>query len=634
MTPTDILRKHWGYSQFRELQEDIIQSVLDGNDTLALLPTGGGKSICYQVPALLKDGICIVISPLIALMKDQVQHLREKGISAVAIYSGMSAREVDLALDNCVFGHYKLLYVSPERLTTEMMQVRAQKMKVNLLAVDEAHCISQWGYDFRPPYLRIAEFRKLLPGVPVMALTATATPEVVNDLCDKLAFSAHKIFRKSFLRKNLSYSILYEEDKQQRLTRMLEKVNGTALVYVRNRRRTKEVAEFLQRHRISADYYHAGLDHATRSQRQTNCMEGKTRVMVCTNAFGMGIDKPDVRLVIHWDVPDTMEEYFQEAGRAGRDEKKSFAVLLYNQSDVIDLDDRIRHAIPSIDQLRATYQALGNFFQLAVGSGDGVSFDFDLARFCKTYHLNPLSTHEAIRLLQQEGYLTTTDSVFMPSRLMMAVEKEALYRFEVENKKYEPMIRTLLRAYSGIFEEFVRIDENEIARHLKIDRRAAESQLRELQRFNLLQYEPRKEAPQIVYTRPRTDSETMSFNFALLRRRKEAHEQRLTKMKEYLTAPAWCRSQVLLSYFGETASPRCGICDRCLRRNKIEVNDVEFEKIRKTVTEILMQTPLSIQELVSRTKLTNDLHTLQIIEFLIDHRELQYNERNQLILQK
>ncbi len=641
MSIHEILKTHWGFSQFRELQEDIINSVLEGNDTLALMPTGGGKSICYQVPALMQEGMCIVVSPLIALMKDQVAHLRSKGINAVAVYSGMSYREIDVALDNCVNGHYKLLYVSPERLTTEIMQVRAQKMKVNLLAVDEAHCISQWGYDFRPPYLRIAEFRKLLTHVPVIALTATATPDVVEDIWNKLEFGLmpgsigkKKKFQKSFQRKNLSYSVLFEEDKFMRVVKMLEKVKGTALVYVRNRRRTKEIAEFLQRKKISADFYHAGLTHDLRNKKQEDWMSNLSRVMVCTNAFGMGIDKPDVRLVVHWDMPDSLEEYFQEAGRGGRDEKKSFAVLLYNNSDVIDLIDRLQHGIPSIEKLKATYQALGNFFQLATGAGANESFDFDIAKFCETYRLNPLETYEAMKVLEQEGYIAATDSVFMPSRLMMVVDKEVLYRFEVEHKKYEPLLRMMLRAYSGVFEEFVRVDEHEISSFLKLSREEVIKQLKELQHFRLLDYEARKDSPQIIFMRAREDTERLQFNVELLKKRRAAHEHRLSSMKNYATSNQECRSKLLLSYFGEKNSTRCGICDVCLRRNRVGLSEMEFEQISIQIKQLLRDKPHSISEVVNKTEKVKEELTLRIIQFLLDNRELEMNAGNQLILRK
>ncbi|MCY7409236.1 MAG: RecQ family ATP-dependent DNA helicase [Chitinophagales bacterium] len=634
MSPVEILIKYWGFSQFREIQEDIINAVLQGDDALALLPTGGGKSLCFQLPALAKDGICIVISPLIALMKDQVMHLQSKGIKAVAIYSGMTNMEIDRLLDNCVHGHYKLLYVSPERLTTEIMQVRAQKMKVNLIAVDEAHCISQWGYDFRPPYLKIAEFRKLMPHVPVLALTATATAEVVNDICEKLEFKTKNIFRKSFLRENLSYSILFEEDKFVRIAKMLDKVKGTSLVYVRNRRRTKEVAEYLKKKNISADYYHAGLDHETRSTKQEAWSKNKTRVIVCTNAFGMGIDKPDVRLVVHWDVPNDLESYFQEAGRGGRDGNKSYAVQLYNQSDILDLEERLKHGIPSIEKLKQTYQALANNFQLATGAGAGVSYDFDIRQFCKIYKLNPVEVFEALSILQQEEYIATTDSVFIPSRLFIKVDKETLYRFEVENKKFETIIRTLSRTYSGIFEEFVIINEFDLARHLKLDRKEIINQLKELQRFNLLQYEQKKDSPQIVFIRSREDSSQMQFNYELLKKRRASHEKRLTMMKRYVTEKTICRSQQLLSYFGEKDSARCGICDVCLKRNKLDVTDFELEEITSQIKILLALNPLTINEVVSKTEKAKEQKILLTIRWLLDNRVLEMTKSNQLMLRK
>ncbi len=634
MTIHEILLKYWGFPQFRQMQEEIITSVMNGNDTLALMPTGGGKSLCFQIPALASDGLCIVVSPLIALMKDQVMHLQSKGIKAVAIYSGMSNMEIDRVLDNCVFGHYKLLYVSPERLTTEIMQVRVKKMNVNLLAVDEAHCISQWGYDFRPPYLKIADFRKLIPHVPVLAVTATATPEVVNDICEKLEFSSNNIFRKSFLRKNLSYSVLNEEDKFARITKMLERVKGTALVYVRNRRRTKEIADYLKKKKISADYYHAGLDHETRNTKQEAWSKNKTRVIVCTNAFGMGIDKPDVRLVIHWDVPDDIESYFQEAGRGGRDGNKSFAVQLYNQSDVLDLQQRLQQGVPSIEKLKQVYQALANSFQLATGSGVGTSFDFDIRQFSKTYKLNPVEVFEALNVLEQEEYITTTDSVFTPSRLFIKVNKEILYRFEVENIRYENIIRTLSRTYSGVFEEFVIINEFDLARHLQVSRDEIVKQLKELQHFNLLQYEPKKDAPQIVFTRPRADVGSMQFNFELLKKRRISHEKRLTMIMRYVTEKSICRSRQLLHYFGETDSARCGICDVCLKRNELGLSEFEFEKITSHIKTLLGAQSLTINDVVMKTEKATEQKTLLTIRWMLDNKELEMNASNQLILRK
>lgn len=632
MTIHGILKKYWGFSAFRDLQEDIIQSILGGHDTLALLPTGGGKSICYQVPAMALDGICIVVSPLIALMKDQVNHLNQKGIKAIAVHSGLGRQEIDHAIDNCVYGNYKFLYVSPERLSSEMLIVRSSKMKINLLAVDEAHCISQWGYDFRPPYLQIAAFRKFIPDVPVLALTATATPTVVVDICEKLQFRKQKIFEKSFERSNLSYSVLFEENKQDRLFKMLNKVPGTAIAYVRNRKKTKEIAEYLNKRKISADYYHAGLDHATRSNKQDAWMKNKTRVMVSTNAFGMGIDKPDVRLVVHMDVPDDLESYFQEAGRGGRDGRKSFAVLLYNNNDLSNLSERIRNYIPSMEKIRQTYQALANSYQLATGAGALVNFDFDITSFCKTYRLNAIETLQSLKVLETEGYLSLTEAVFIRSRLMITVDKEVLYRFEVESKMHETLIRTLLRAYSGIFEDFVTINENELARFTGLTYQKVVAQLRELEKFNLLKYEPQKDAPQIIFLKPRADSDHLHFDLELLKRRKQAHESRLLAMKEYLLAHATCRSQLLLAYFGQENASRCGICDVCLKRNRLDLTDLQFEQIRLFVKNQVIEKPSTIEEVVNNAKESPEQKILATIQWLLDNEELVLNNENQLEL--
>jgi ATP-dependent DNA helicase RecQ len=426
--------------------------------------------------------------------------------------------------------------------------------------------------------------------------------------------------------------VLFEEDKFSRIVKMLGKVKGTALVYVRNRRKTKEIAAFLQQKKISADYYHAGLTHELRNKKQEDWMSNRARVIVCTNAFGMGIDKPDVRLVVHWDVPDNPEEYFQEAGRGGRDEKKSFAVLLYSNSDILDLADRLKHGIPSLAKLKTTYQALSNFFQLATGAGEGSSFDFDIAKFCKAYRLNPLETYESLKILEQEGYLTTTDSVYMPSRIMMIVEKEMLYRFEVEHKKYEPLIRMLLRAYSGLFEEFVTINEHEIARFLETDRDSVIKQLKELRQSGLLNYEPRKDAPQIVFTRERVESERLQINMELLKKRRAAYEHRLSSIKKYVTSNQQCRSQMLLSYFGEKNAARCGICDVCLKRNRLGLSDLEFEQISEQVKQLLQQKPQTVSDVVNKTEKVKEQKTLRTIQFLLDGGDLKLNESNQLIL--
>lgn len=419
----NILAKYWGYHSFRPLQEEIITSVLQGNDTLALLPTGGGKSVCFQVPALVQEGVCIVISPLIALMKDQVDNLQKKGISAIAITSAMHKREIDIAFDNCVYGNIKFLYLSPERLITPIAQARIQKMKVSLIAVDEAHCISQWGYDFRPSYLEIAKLRELQPKVPVLALTATATPEVVKDIQEKLRFKKANVLQKSFERKNLAYVVIGEEDKLSRLLKVVNNVGGTGVVYVRNRKKTQEVAAFLQKNKIPADFYHAGLTPGERSQKQDSWIKNKTRVIVATNAFGMGIDKPDVRFVVHLDLPDSLEAYFQEAGRAGRDEGKAYAVMLYNEADINDLKSNVEMSFPSVEEIRQTYQALANYYQLAVGSGEGAAFDFDISELCRNYKLEPVTVFNSIRFLEKEGYISATEAVYQPSRINFTLNK-------------------------------------------------------------------------------------------------------------------------------------------------------------------------------------------------------------------
>ena len=456
-----LLKKYWGYEHFRPFQEEVILSVLNQQDTLALMPTGGGKSLCFQIPAMYMTGMCLVVSPLIALMKDQVNNLRARKISAVAIHSGMSYREVDLTLDKCVEGHYKFLYLSPERLTTDIFRARLPNMKINLLAVDEAHCISQWGYDFRPPYLQIAEVREELKNIPVLALTASATKNVCTDIMEKLQFKQQHVVRRSFERKNLSYSVLFEEDKFGRVLKMLDKVKGTAIVYVRNRRRTKEISQFLQQNKVSATEYHAGLSHGERSQKQEDWIQNKVRVIVCTNAFGMGIDKPDVRLVVHWDTPDNLESYFQEAGRAGRDEKKSFAVILYNNADVTELHTREADRFPDLEEVKTVYDSVGNFCRIAEGAGQGESFNFNLNEFLKTYKLNAIRTLNSLKLLEQEGYLSFSESIYLPSRLMMTVDKENLYRYEVMHPEHEVLLKAIMRSYGGVFDYFSQIREEE-----------------------------------------------------------------------------------------------------------------------------------------------------------------------------
>ena len=492
-----ILKQYWGYDQFRPLQEDIIQAVLAGRDTLALMPTGGGKSICFQVPALAQEGICIVISPLIALMKDQVEQLRKRNIPAIAIYSGMGHREIDIALDNCIFGNIKLLYLSPERLHSDLVQERIRHMKVNLFAIDEAHCISQWGYDFRPSYLKLSLLRELHPNTPLLALTASATLRVVDDIQTQLLFREQHVLKKSFARPNLGYMALEEENKMGRMLRIIHKMGGSGVIYVRNRRETQEVARFLVNHGIPADFYHAGLTMLERSQKQDAWTSNRVRAIVATNAFGMGIDKPDVRTVIHADVPDCLENYYQEAGRAGRDGKKSYAILLYQPSELEALKEQIEIRFPDLDQIKQVYQAVYNYLQVPTGAGAGEYFVFDMTRFLQNFKLDARQTLYAIQALEQDGWLTFNEQNFKPSTLGFVCDKSALYRFEEEHPNFEPLIKALLRSYEGIYDQSTAISENNLAYLLREKEEKVKQLLLQLHKAGLVEYEPKSEDPQI-----------------------------------------------------------------------------------------------------------------------------------------
>jgi ATP-dependent DNA helicase RecQ len=570
MQPQSILKQYWGYDAFRPLQAEIIQSVLEGRDTLALMPTGGGKSLCFQVPALMSEGICIVISPLIALMQDQVEQLKRRGISAVGIFSGMHKNQIDIALDNCIYGDIKFLYVSPERLQTKIFIERAKQMKINLLAIDEAHCISQWGYDFRPPYMKIAEFRKMLSPVPMIALTATATEEVKADIMERLEMTHPQTFQQSFARANLSYSAFKEEDKERRLMKILQNVQGSAVVYVRNRRRTQEVSDLLNKYQVSSSFYHAGLNATERTKRQTSWIKNQVRVIVATNAFGMGIDKPDVRTVVHLDLPDTLEAYYQEAGRAGRDGEKAYAVALFNQNDVDGLEKNVLAAYPPIELVRRVYQSLGNLFQLAVGTGEFNSFDFDLLEFQNRFNLPPTDTYFALKILENQGFIQLSEGLKSGgSKAMFLVDNRELYDFQLRNPKHDSFIKLLLRMYGGeLFGAFLNISETNIAKVFLIPVNEVEGILSTLDKFKILVYDKQKDKPQLTFLMPRFDIRELPLQEVEIARRKERDLQKARAVKHYVQHPNRCRTQLLLEYFNEITDAECGVCDNCLKKKK------------------------------------------------------------------
>lgn len=628
-TPHDILAQYWGYSAFRPLQEDIIQSVLNGRDTLALLPTGGGKSLCYQVPALCQDGLCIVISPLIALMKDQVQNLRNRDIPAAAIFSGMSRREIDIVFENACQGAYKLLYISPERLQTDLAQARIQRMKVNLLAVDEAHCISQWGYDFRPPYLQIAELRVLMPGVPIMALTATATPEVAEDIQQKLELKVPAFFQQSFLRANLSYSVLYEPKKLDKLVDILSKVPGSGVVYVRSRGETKQIAEMLLTRKISAGYYHAGLTSEERTQRQDAWMKGQMRIMVCTNAFGMGIDKPDVRIVVHLTMPDSIEAYFQEAGRAGRDGKKAYSTLLYAAGDGDQLRRFFESAYPPLDMVRRVYQALGSYSQLAIGSGKGECFDFDLQYFCQTFKFTQPIAHAALRLLEQEGWLVVGDSAATSARLFITSNREMLYDYQLKNKAADTVIKALLRLYPGIQRETVDISESAVGHLAKMSVNAVTQVLLTAHKENMLLYTPRNEKPQMTFRRERVAVENLEIDFEKFNFRRKNAEHRVEQAILYAERRQ-CRSQQLLAYFGEKNGVKCGICDVCTGRNEPDISDKTIESYQRKILNLLKVEKMTFEDVLSAFAMKKRDTVIEVLKYLTEEGMVLENEEGKL----
>ena len=628
-----MVKDYWGYDNFRGIQEDIILSIGSGRDTLGLMPTGGGKSITFQVPALAKDGLCIVITPLIALMKDQVRNLRECGIKAIAIYSGMTREEIIIALENCIFGNYKFLYISPERLDTEIFRIKLRSMKVSMITVDESHCISQWGYDFRPAYLKISEIRNLLPDIPVLALTATATPEVVKDIQQRLAFKEENVFRMSFERKNLAYIVRKTENKQEELLHILKHVQGSAIVYAHNRKRTKEYSQMLNENGITATFYHAGLNNDTKDQRQKSWVKGETRVMVATNAFGMGIDKPDVRLVVHIDIPDSPEAYFQEAGRGGRDGEKAYAVLLYAKSDKATLKKRITDTFPDKEYIRTVYEHLNYYYQMAMGDGLGCTREFNIDEFCRNFKHFPIQVDSALKILTRAGYLEYTDEQDNNSRLMFTLTKEELYRIHETSPETEKLINVILRSYTGLFTEYAYINEETLSLRTGMTRQQVYDTLISLTRRRILHYIPGKKTPYIIYTRERQEANRLVFSKKVYEDRKESFIHRIEAMTEYAECDDKCRSRMLLLYFGEKNEHNCGQCDVCLSSHSSGIKQGVFDDISRAIEEALKENEMTTSALIENLEGYDRKNVTKVLSYLLAE-EIILQKNGKLLLPK
>jgi len=624
-----VLTKYWGYTSFRPLQEEIIRSVAEGKDTLGLMPTGGGKSITFQVPALVNEGICLVITPLIALMKDQVNRLNSLEIRSLAIHSGMSAEEIDIALENSIYGDYKFLYISPERISTRIFRTRLPRLNLNLVAVDEAHCISQWGYDFRPSYLRIASIRDMISDkVPFLALTASATPHVIDDIIEKLGFREKNVLKTSFERKNISYLVRRVEDKGNYLIKTLQKMRGSGIVYVRSRKRSKEIAELLVSNGISADFYHAGLPVELRDKKQIAWTTGETRVIVSTNAFGMGIDKADVRFVIHWDIPECIEDYYQESGRVGRDNKPAYAVLLYSPSDKKRLEDSVRKKFPPVKKIKDIYEALCNYLQVPQGSGKDNVFDFNMYDFISKYRFPVIETYNSLNFLQREGYIEFTEEINNPSRVHFIVGRDDLYKFQVANESFDGFIKLLLRSYTGMFSEFVAINEEALAKKSALSRDAVYKFLVKLSTLNIIRYIPGKKTALVIFTEERLERKALMISPDNYLHVKDKHIVRLNSMIDYADFNTRCRQVMLLDYFGEE-SDRCGICDVCRERNELDLSKYEFDLILDEIKDVLSEQKCDAQELVSKISHPEE-KVVKVLRWLLDHKKITMDDKHLL----
>ena len=624
-----ILTKHWGFTSFKPLQEEIILSVAEGKDTLGLMPTGGGKSITFQVPAMAMEGTCLVITPLIALMKEQVSRLNSMEMKSIAIHSGLSREEIDVAMENCIYGDYKFLYVSPERISTQIFQAKVTRLNLSLVAIDEAHCISQWGYDFRPSYLKIAALRTFISGkVPFLALTASATPQVIDDIMKRLGFREKNVLKTSFIRRNISYLVRNVEEKGTYLVKTLQKVKGSGIVYVRSRKRCKEVAELLVENGINADFYHAGLPDELRDKKQASWSAGETRVIVATNAFGMGIDKAEVRFVIHWDIPDSIETYFQESGRVGRDNKPAFAVLLYSPGDKNRLNDSLRQKFPPVDKIKDTYESLCNFLQVPLGSGKDNVFDFNMSDFVSRYRLPVIETFNCLSFLQREGYIEFTEEINNPSRVHFVVGRDDLYKFQVANESFDGFIKLLLRSYTGMFTEFVAINEETLSRKAAITRDTVYHYLVKLSAMNIIRFIPGKKTALVIFTEERLVRKALMISPDNYLNVKEKYISRLNAIIDFAESKNRCRSVMLLDYFGEE-SDRCGSCDVCRDRNELDLSKYEFDLILDEIKSVLAGKNPDATELVRMIDYPED-KIIKVIRWLLDHDKILQDESHRL----